>query len=142
MTVTPREAFARFQNRVLNFGASTGEAGEWSAEELYAEDLVVEFPFARPGTPRRIEGREAFAAFAEPQRAALPVRFLGFRDVVVHDTVDPEVIIAEYELAGTHTRTGHSASARFAAVIRVRDGKVVLWREYQDTRAIEDALGA
>lgn len=86
--------------------------------------------------------REAFAASAEPRRAALPVRFDGFRDVVVHDTADPEVIVAEYELAGTHTGTGHSSSARFAAVIRVRDGKIALWREYQDTRAVESALGA
>jgi ketosteroid isomerase-like protein len=142
MSVTPREAFAQFQRRVLSIGRPEESSSEaWFAEGLFADDLVVELPFARPGTPRRIEGREAFAAFAEPRRAALPVRFDGFRDVAVHDTADPEVIVVEYELAGTHTGTGHSAAARFVVVLRVRDGKIARWREYQDTRAVEDALG-
>jgi ketosteroid isomerase-like protein len=106
-----------------------------------AEDAVVEAPFARPGMPRRIEGRAAFQAFAEPRRAAFPVRFTGFHDVVVHETADPEVIVAEYELAGTVTTTGRSAAAAFVLVLRVREGKIVHMREYQNVLAIADALG-
>jgi hypothetical protein len=38
------------------------------------------------------------------------VRFEEFRDVAIHDTDDPAVIIAEYELSGTVTTTHHSVS--------------------------------
>ncbi|TDD43248.1 phzA/B-like protein [Nonomuraea terrae] len=96
-------------------------------------------PFAPPGAPRRIAGREEVAAFTAAGRSALPVRFDEFRTVAVHQTADPDVIVAEYELTGT-TATGHRASAAFALVIRVRDGRVAHWREYQDTAAITRTL--
>jgi hypothetical protein len=109
--------------------------------DLLADDAVIEEPFAPPGRPKRFEGREQFLAFAEPQRAAFPVRFEEVRNVVIHDTVDPEVIIVEYELAGTVTTTGRRAAAPFIGVLRVRDGKTVHWREYQNVLAIAEALG-
>ncbi|GAA3206950.1 nuclear transport factor 2 family protein [Actinocorallia longicatena] len=115
-----------------------GEGGP--LPDLLAEDVVIEMPFARPGGPSRIEGRAAFLAFAEPRRAAFPVRFEAVREVAVHDTADPEVIVVEYELEGTVTTTGHRASARFIGVLRARDGRIVLWREYQNTQAIAEAL--
>jgi ketosteroid isomerase-like protein len=51
------------------------------------------------------------------------------------------VIVVEYELAGTVTTTGRRAAAPFIGVLRVRDGKTVHWREYQNILAIADALG-
>jgi uncharacterized protein len=134
---SPREVFARFQQRILD--GDLGEPGGLDA--LCADDMVVELPFARPGSPRRFDGRAAFAAYADPRRSALPVRFSEFRNVVVHDTTDPEVIVAEYELAGTVTTTNRSAAAPFVLVLRVRDGKIVHLREYQDVLAIAAAVG-
>ena len=85
-------------------------------------------------------GREQFLAFARAERALLPVRFEACRETAVHETADPEVIVVEYELAGIVTTTGHRASAPFIGVLRVRDGKIAAWREYQDTSAIARAL--
>ena len=108
--------------------------------DFWAEDVVIEVPFARPGRPRRYAGRREFLDATRESRAALPVRFEAMRDVTVHEAGDTFVI--EYELAGTVLTTGHQAAARFITVARVRDGRVVLWREYQDTAAIDAALGA
>jgi ketosteroid isomerase-like protein len=94
----------------------------------------------RRARPRRFQGREAFYAFASPERAALPVRFDEVRNVVVHEATDPEVIVAEYELVGTVTTTGRSAAASFVVVLRVHDGRIVLWREYQNVLVIAEAL--
>jgi ketosteroid isomerase-like protein len=116
-----------------------GEGGEW--DELLAEDAVIEEPFAPPGRPRRFNGRAEFVAFAGPQRANFPVRFEEIRNVVIHDTTDPEVIVVEYELVGVVTTTGRRGSAPFVGVLRVRDGKTVLWREYQNVPAIAGAVG-
>jgi ketosteroid isomerase-like protein len=109
-------------------------------EQFWAEDVVVEQPFAAGG-PSRIEGRAAFLAKTEASRDSLPVEFEEMRNVVVHDTTDPDKLIVEYELTGTVLTTGKWASARFIAVMEVRDGRMTLWREYQNTLAIAQALG-
>jgi len=111
-------------------------------DDLWTEDAVVEMPFAPTGSQRRCEGRDAFFALARAGQAALPVRFTGARNVVVHETNDPAVVIAEYELAGTITTTGQHASAAFIGVLTVRDGRIAGWREYQDSLAISHLLGA
>jgi ketosteroid isomerase-like protein len=131
MNAGPREVFEHMQRVWL--GQAEGD--------LLADDVVIEAPFAPPGRPRRFQGRAEFLAFAAPERAAFPARFDEVRDVVIHDTADPEVIVVEYELAGTLTTTGRRAAAPFIGVLRVRDGKIVHWREYQNTPAIAGALG-
>jgi uncharacterized protein len=128
----PREAFARFQESVLK-----GAVG--FDDRLLADDVVIEVPFA-PGGPKRTEGKAAFLAYAVPSRAALPVRFDEFRDVVVHETADPEVVIAEYEMVATHLQTGRQSSASFVMVLRVRDGQIVHCREYQNPLAMAEAM--
>jgi ketosteroid isomerase-like protein len=132
ITRGPRDVFAQMQRQWL--GQADHDFG------LLADDAVIEMPFAPPGRPARFEGRASFLAFAEPERESFPVRFEEVRDVVIHDTADPEVIVVEYELAGVVTTTGRRASAPFIGVLRVRDGKTVLWREYQNVLAVADAL--
>jgi ketosteroid isomerase-like protein len=54
--------------------------------------------------------------------------------------LDPEVAVIEYELGGVVTTTGRRDRARFIGVLQVRDGKILGWREYQNTAAITAAL--
>jgi uncharacterized protein len=56
------------------------------------------------------------------QAGAAVRRYTSVREVTIHETSDPEVIVAEYELHGEMTATGEPFSARFAMVITVRDG--------------------
>jgi uncharacterized protein len=100
----PREVFARMSEQWLGNAVNP-------MDSLLADDAVIETPFAPPGKPRRFHGREEFLAFARAGRAALPVRFDECREIAVHDTADPEVIVVEYELAGTVTTTGRRAAA-------------------------------
>ena len=135
----PREVFGRMQRQWLS---TTGADGHISGfQSLLADDAVVELPFAPPGRPRRFRGRAEWLAFARGARAGLPVRFEECRETAVHETADPGVIVVEYELAGTVLTTGRRAAAPFIGVLRVRDGQVTGWREYQDTVAIARALG-
>src|SRR5580692_1873694 len=64
---TPREVFAHMQRSWL--------AKSDHATDPLADDVVIEMPFARPGRPRRIEGRDQVLALFGPERAAFPVRF-------------------------------------------------------------------
>ncbi|AXB47037.1 nuclear transport factor 2 family protein [Amycolatopsis albispora] len=115
--------------------------GPVSFDDLLAEDAVVETPFSPPGHPRRFDGKAEFVAFAERTRGELPIRFDECRNVTVHETTDPDRIVVEYELAGTVLPAGQSASAAFIGVLRVRDGRITHWREYQNTLAITEFLG-
>lgn len=129
----PYEVFDRMRRHWLD-----GEEG-FSEDEL-AEDVVIETPFSPPGA-RRFEGRQSWLAHASGQRSALPVRFEGCREIAVHRTADPELIIVEYELTATVTMTGRRSSAAFIGVLRAREGRTVLWREYQNVLAMSLALG-
>lgn len=107
-------------------------------EDLWADDVVVETPYSRS----RIEGKAAWLAHARAGRATMPpVRFDEVREIAVHETKDPEVIVVEYELTGTALATGKRGTGRFVGVLRVRDGRIVLWREYQDVAAMAETLG-
>lgn len=128
----PHDVFDRMRGYWL-----AGTSG-FRGDEL-AEDVVIEMPFNPPGA-RRFEGRETWLAHAGPERHALPVRFEECREIALHRTADPEVIVVEYELTGTLTTTGRRASATFVAVLGVRDGRTVLWREYQNVLAMSLAL--
>jgi uncharacterized protein len=134
MTTTPREAFDRMRQQWL------GHPMPLTGEDL-ADDVTIEIPFAPPGRPTRIEGKREFLDFANPERAGIPVRFDECRTTAIHETTDPETIIVEYELIGTSTKTDQQHTAAFIGVLTVHDGKVTLWREYQNTLAITHALG-
>ncbi|MFC7273869.1 nuclear transport factor 2 family protein [Paractinoplanes rhizophilus] len=130
----PREVF----ERAMRPEALTGEV---TGDHL-ADDVVVEWPFAAPGRPRRIEGKSAFLAMAAAAREAMPFRIDRCSVGAVHETSDPEVIVVEYTLGGVRLATGERGATDLICVLRVRDGKVVHWREYQDTQAIAQAMGA
>jgi ketosteroid isomerase-like protein len=135
MLVDARDAFRRFQESVLR--NEHGNVALRSAD--CADDVLIEVPFNPPGQ-RRYVGIDAFEAAFGETRAALPIRFDEFRDVVIHQSTDPDVIVAEYDLVGTHTGTGRQSTASFVMMLRVRDGKLVHSREYQDRNAIAAAL--
>lgn len=104
--------------------------------QLYAEDAVVVHPFACPAS--RLEGREALRRhFARLE--ALPVE-LKARNVVVHETADPEVIITEFEYAGRNTDNGREFVVPNIFVLRVRDGHIVESRDYAHHRAFDEAM--
>ena len=133
--MTPREIFERMR-------------AHWIANETTFDDdsldpgVVLEMPFAAPGRPGRIEGREAVLAFVRAGQASLPFRFDDCRTLAVHETADPATIVVEYELAATMTATGLSAAAPFIGVLTVHEGRITRWREYQNPLAIAWALEA
>jgi ketosteroid isomerase-like protein len=61
--------------------------------------------------------------------------------VVVHETTDPEVIVAEFDYDGRITTTGRTFTIRNIFVLRVRDGLIVESRDYANHLVLADALG-
>ena len=109
--------------------------------DFYAPHVVIEMPFAPAGLyPPRIETtrEELRARF----RAGAAVRrYRDLRDVVIHETTDPGVVIAEYALDGELTESAEPFSLRFVMVMTIRDGQIVHTRDYSDPIAGARALG-
>jgi ketosteroid isomerase-like protein len=106
---------------------------------LWAEDGVLEFPFAAPGFPSRLEGRAAVAAYMSGYPDIL--RISEFPTVVMHQSVDPDVVIVEFEAAGTVVATGAPYRMRYIAVITVRDGEIASYRDYWSPAAAAEVVG-
>jgi ketosteroid isomerase-like protein len=106
---------------------------------LWADDGVLEFPFAAPGFPSRLEGRAAVAEYMSGYPDILRIR--EFPSVVVHQSVDPDVVIVEFEAAGTVVATGAPYRMRYIAVITVRDGEIASYRDYWSPAAAAEVVG-
>ena len=108
---------------------------------LIAPDGYVEWPYRPAGVPARVEGREGIREFLTNQAKGL-VRFDEYRNTVIHETTDPEVVIVEYDVHGTVIPTGAPLHQRIIAVIRIRDGLVVSYRDYLNPLALAETLAA
>jgi uncharacterized protein len=95
---------------------------------LFAPDGVMEMPFGGAGLPGRLEGQAAIAEFS--RRTTGGLHFDDFENVVVHETGDPEVVIAETVTRATDVASGKSFVAPSIQVFRIRDGKILLFRAY------------
>lgn len=105
--------------------------------DLFADDAVFEYPFGFPGSPERIQGREAIRDhLVESRRGAMSRIRITNIESAVHETSDPEVAVVEFTVSGTVVATGDSFSfASGLGVITARDGKVVRYRDYSNVAA-------
>ena len=120
---TPRQVAEK-----LVTGISEGRFEE--VPRLYAEDCVVEVPYATGGAAPLLEGgaavREHFS-----HADAMPFR-LRARDLVVHETEDPELVVLSWDYEVTATTTGATATVANVQFLRVRDGLIVHSRDFHD----------
>ncbi len=102
---------------------------------------MIEGPFTGPpGAPLRLEGREAIRAYSRHVMAS-PLRLEDFEVTELYQTRDPEVVIVEMRTTGTVTTTGRSFTATSIQVLRIREGHIVLFRDFADPRGLEDVIG-
>jgi uncharacterized protein len=113
----------------FNHAIEALHAGDTDAYcEMYAPDAVHEFPFTRDGVVRRLEGRDAIAAYMSqiPSR----VKFGALTDVRVREVGDE--LIAE---ATGHHQTvpeGKERELNYIWFITHRNGKVTHFRDYMN----------
>jgi uncharacterized protein len=132
--LTPAQVLERRRELVLNLDAE-------GFADLFAADGVIEIPFAGPDLPARIDGQQAIRDYSR-RIATAALRIDGLDTLVVHHTDDPEVLIVELVARGTVITTGHAITARSIQIFRIRDGKILLFRDYANPNALAEALGA
>jgi ketosteroid isomerase-like protein len=131
-TVSPaRSAFDRF--------LAASVENRWDdLADCYAEDVTLEMPFTLLGVPRVTKGREELRR--RFRRAGEARRITKADNVVVHETADPEVLVAEFDLH--QDMGGESFVATYVMVMTIENGLITHTRDYTDTAAVLERLKA
>lgn len=116
-----------------------GLKGEVDGEHFWdavAPNAVFDFLYNFPGFANKIKGRKAYMDW-----------FGGYTNVLhsadnlrVYKTVQPGVIILEYQVHGIFPDTKKAYDNRFCSIITIKDRKIVYWRDYMDSLAVMLAL--
>lgn len=130
---SPREVVEQVRRMVAGEGVVFAD--------LFAEGGILEYPFAMPGQPRRLRGREAIRAHFSAAAGSRRLFVMDGVDALVRETDDPEVIVAEIEHHGRSLVTGDAYRFRALGVIRVCDGEIVSYQDYMDPIAAARLLG-
>ena len=131
---TPADILARRRQLMLS-----GDADGFA--DLFTPDAVMEFSFhGPPGTPVRLEGREAIREYSRRVMAS-PLRLEEYEVAELYQTQDPEVVIVEMWATATLTTTGQSFATKSVQILRIREGQIALFRDFANPRALEDVIG-
>ncbi|HEY8944616.1 MAG TPA: nuclear transport factor 2 family protein [Polyangiaceae bacterium] len=136
MTETLREVWEQLVSHQL-----TRDLDGWV--NCFAVDGVMEWPFKLKGVPPRLDGQAAIRAALGPvwERAKQTNRrILGHERVVFHETLDPELAIVEFDIVGDTVHGPFRQAVVY--LLRVRNGRVLLLREFVDTVALNELLQA
>jgi ketosteroid isomerase-like protein len=109
--------------------------------DLFAEDAVFTYPFAPPGGPGELAGRDAIRSFFGSRGGARSLFRMDGVDAVIRETDDPEVVVAEIRHHGWSHVTNAPYQHTALGVIRVRDGLIVRYDDYMNPIALAQLLG-
>jgi ketosteroid isomerase-like protein len=107
--------------------------------ELFAEDALMELPYAPGKREKRYEGKDAILGFQRFARDS----FSSFAMTIdaIHETADPHVVIAEHRSDGIVAENGRPYRNRYVTVFTFDDdGLVTGWREYYDAGVVVKAF--
>ncbi|GAA1459893.1 nuclear transport factor 2 family protein [Williamsia maris] len=107
--------------------------------EMFAPDGVMEFPLATGDATRAVRGHLALHDYLDDYASILDIRSL---DRTVHVTTDPEVVIVEFTVDGVVVATDRPYRMVYIAVITVRDDAINRYRDYWNSAAVVDIVGA
>ncbi|MFI0407234.1 nuclear transport factor 2 family protein [Actinomadura sp. 3N508] len=117
---SPADLF-RHSLRLLLDGDIPGWVGLW------AEDGVMEFPFAPPGWPERLEGADAIAAYMRAYPDHIDMQEFTER---IHETAAPDTIVVEMRGIGRLVKNRAPFDMTYIAVVAIKDGRIVSYRDY------------
>jgi uncharacterized protein len=133
MSRTPREVAELVRKMVAGEGVVFAD--------LFAADGVLSYPFASPGQPSELRGRDAIRAYFTRAAALRGAFVMEGIDAVIRETDDPEVVVAEISHHGHSTVTDAPYQLKALGVMRVRDGEIVTYDDYMNPLALAAMLG-
>lgn len=129
--LTAQAAMQQFFDLLLQ-----GEIESWTA--LLDDNIVFEFPYAPPGLPPQITGRQAMHAHITTLLAQ--IKLFEFTDVQMHPTLSPDTLIVEFACRGQAIATGKPYNQRYISVVQMKDGKIAHYRDYWNPLIVLEAM--
>ena len=128
MALTHSEIFQRYM-----YAGAVGRNPDAIAA-MFTEDGVYDAPLAPAGHPlhRRLVGRDAIRSGIggyHQQPAYQATVNLGRSAFVLHDTADPDVFVAEIDVAFDEAG-GRRTTLSLVQIFRLRDGQIAMLRDY------------
>jgi len=106
---------------------------------MWTEDGSMEFPYAPPGYPQRLDGKAAIREYMRDYPDKIEIA--SFTVEAFHQTLDSNVVIIEFSVDGRAVETDRPYAMRYVAVVTLRDGDIVHYRDYWNPLAAITALG-
>jgi ketosteroid isomerase-like protein len=133
MPLTPRQIADQVRKMVAGEGVVFAD--------LFAADGVLAYPFAPPGQPPELRGRDAIRAHFSGLGQSRELFVMEGVDAETWETGDPNVVITQITHHGQSSVTGGPYRFTALGVIRVRDGEIVRYDDYMDPIALARLLG-
>jgi uncharacterized protein len=110
---------------------------EWI--DLWADDGVLEFPYAPPGRRSRYVGKSEILAYMRPLGGKMDVKEIEYQRV--YPMLDPAMVVMEVGIVAEIVATGAQLRQKYVCVFQSRAGKLWQYREYWNPIASMDANG-
>ncbi|QFG23205.1 nuclear transport factor 2 family protein [Actinomadura sp. WMMB 499] len=105
---------------------------------MWAEDAVMEFPFAPADAPGRLEGGAVVAAYMRDYPNHIDLQAIPYLEI--HRTETPGRVVAEMRATGRVVGTGEPYEMSYIAVIDIEDGRFVRYRDYWNPLKMPDSM--
>jgi len=114
---------------------------EWI--DLWADDGVLEFPFAPKGRKSRYAGKADILDYMKSTAARMGGRIKseGLEYFTVRPMQDPTTVCLEMAVKGRLLETGAPYKQSYISIIETQGGKISLYREYWNPLVSIDANG-
>jgi uncharacterized protein len=112
--------------------------GRWI--DLWADDAVLEFPFAPAGQPGRFVGKQAILAYMSATTERIEVD--SVTNLEIFPMLDPEAIVVDVQIAGHLLGNGAPYDQRYVTIFQFKAGKIQRYREFWNPLISIDAHGS
>ena len=112
-----------------------GDVRPWV--EMFHDDGVMEFPYAPPGFPGRLDGKAAIAEYMRTYPEHLSIERVVRRAVYHCD----DVMVAEFACEATVVTNGNRFEMNYVGVVKTEGGKVKHYRDYWNPLVALQAVG-
>lgn len=98
---------------------------------MWTDDACLEFPFAPGGFPKSVKGQPAIETyFRDALEVVTPI---AYPNRVVTPLADPNACVIEFDSQLTVGDDPTVQENSYITIIRIRDGKIVLFKEHYDS---------
>ena len=123
-TLSQKENNDKAIENIVNQHAKAWETGDYKLLDGILHENIV---FAYPG--RRLDKKETLQDFLDYNKS--------FKDTKIYINkiiVDGDDLAVEWQFASTNMKTGNRTAVSDAIIGKVKDGKIIVWKEYLDGR--------